>query len=99
MADHSADTATATAQKKGAPLYMRDSEIRRELGISEERWPSILAAFERLKFPQPDPIVGKRFWPEVKQWLFLRHKIGGSIAAPIEGEEDGEEHWPHRRAE
>ncbi len=84
--------------RRDDPLYMRDAEIRRKLGISEERWPGILAAYERLDFPKIDPIVGKRFWPEVKQWLFLRHGIGGSIGAPIEGDEDGEEHWPHRRA-
>lgn len=85
--------------ERDAGLYLRDSQIRRKLGISEERWPGVLAAYERLGFPAADPIVGKRFWPEVKQWLFLRHGVGSSIAAPAEGDDDdGEEHWPHRRA-
>lgn len=85
--------------KPDEPLYMKDSEIRRRLGIAEERWPTVLAAYRRLGFPAVDPVVGKRFWPEVKQWLFLRHGVGSSIAAPADGdEEDGEEHWPHRCA-
>jgi hypothetical protein len=78
------------------PLYLSDAKIRRKLGISEERWPGVLAAFERQGFPSPDPVTAKRFWPQVLQWLFLRHGIGGSIGARIEDDADGEEHWPHR---
>lgn len=81
-----------------AALYLRDSQIRRKLGISEERWPGVLAAFERQGFPSPDAITSKRFWPAVRAWLYARHGIGGSIPGPIEGDDDGEENWPHRKA-
>jgi len=71
-------------------LYLKDFEIRNRLGIAESEWPRVKAQFQSEGFPAPDPVVKKRFWPAVEQWLLNRHGISNSVPVP----QDGKENWP-----
>lgn len=80
-------------------MFLTDTEIRERLNIPERRWRPAVQHFERQGFPRVDPLVGKRYWPAVENWLLRRYADGPDTR---DAEPDEEENWDalkrHNRA-
>ena len=72
-------------------LFVSDAELVRMLGCSETRGKAAIRAWEGEGFPQPDPLVGRRYLPAVRTFLDRRYGIGASSSSPLKP--DGAESW------
>lgn len=73
------------------PLYLSDAELIERLNCGEKRGRAAIRAMEREGFPQPDPLIGKRYFPAVKRFLDVRNGLAPNSHAGFAP--DGEEHW------
>lgn len=70
-------------EENGNGLYVSDRKIIRRWGYGEKLGYRILRRLDRglpnfRAYPQPDPIFGRRFWPEVLQWHLDYHRVRAS---------------------
>jgi hypothetical protein len=56
-------------------LYLSEGEIAARIG-GVKRWKSLAKTFERDGLPKPNPVIGKRYWPRVRQFLDAMEGIG-----------------------
>lgn len=72
------------------PLYLSEREIAlRVVGTGGvKRWPGIAAVLEREGLPRVDPLIGARFWPSVRAFLFKRARVDYAVYGPPDGKED-----------
>jgi hypothetical protein len=56
-------------------LFLCDAEIARRLGVSGEKFRTIVSAFGPRGFPPRDAVVGTRYWPAVKAFFDRRYGV------------------------
>lgn len=69
-------------------LYLSDAEIRKELGVSEDRWRRAKHVLEGQGLPKVDPLMGGRYWPAVRAFFDRRHGLATVDPAAPDGKEN-----------
>ncbi len=64
-------------------VYLTELEITRRLGLPDKIGRLAMATWKmQPSFPKPaEGMGGRRFWPEVEQWLLALHGVGGPTVA------------------
>lgn len=50
-------------------LYLSEAEIAARVGVGLARWKSLAPTLERDGLPKKNVLIGKRYWPKVRQFL------------------------------
>lgn len=86
--------AVAPARPAALPLYPKEAQIAEAvLGPGRRalnEWNALAVTWARYGLPQPDPLVGRRYWPAVRAWLDSRAGLRNSAVPAIA---DGKENW------
>jgi hypothetical protein len=63
--------------------YLTELQITRKLGLPDKIGRLAMATWKmQASFPKPtEGMGGRRFWPEVEQWLLARHGVGDATMA------------------
>jgi hypothetical protein len=73
-------------------LFVTDTEMFRRLNVPEKIGRAAVRELEkdapgRPKFPQKDPLIGRRFWPSVVNYFRMRHGLTASPQAAPQWQE------------